>query len=168
MLLGRDNIIQIVDTHKYLIRVRDIHSQKRHYIDGFNDVNIINHRHCRAHRVMVQIETECGKSAIIGKTIYIQVVDEGVPRIVRSLDLAPGMIICPPIPDGNDRDLWVINHGVVVKKRHLVLSKASHIIFDECEFVVINGIPLLHDNSNHRFIRLFSRISLRLSRLGLK
>lgn len=168
MLLGQDNIIQIVDKNRYLMRIRDIHSPKQHFINETNVIDIINHKHCKTHHVMIRIETECGKIVVINRHIYLQVLDDNIPRTIFAQDIRPGMIIYPPIPSNSDADLWIIQHGVVVKYRHLVLSNASHIIFDECDYVIVNGVPLLHNNAKNRRVRRISRISKRLARIGLR
>jgi len=169
MLIGQDNTLQVYSEKEYSVLIRNIHMKIEDVMisEGvYTDILAIKHH--KKYKVVTRLLLENGKHVDIGQDTILHVVEEhDRPRLIPAKNIQHGHIICPPIPSYADIRTWAATYGVGVKTRQLILAKVSTIIFDKCEYVPINGVPILHDNHEDKNIRKLAKRSNSLARLIL-
>ena len=153
MLVGQDNFISTTDGGD--VKVSTIRGKLDNIIiDDNNTTSLLSIKHHKKFKVMTKIILEDDTYVVVGKHTYVQIVEEhDIGRIIEAMEVQPGQLLCQPLPPYADIRLWGANYGIAIKAKQTILYKASTILFDDCEFVTINNIPILHDNHQFRNIR---------------
>ena len=134
-----------------------------------DNTKVLSIRRHKKYKVMIKVIFNDDSYIIVGKNTYLQIVEEhDIGRIIEAKDVQPGQLLCPPLPPYADIFTWGSTYGIGIKKRQTMLQKVSTIVFDECEYININGIPVLHDNYEHRIVRHVARRSTSIGNLLLK
>jgi hypothetical protein len=168
MLLGQDCVVDTIVGGNVSIssiknKLNDV------IIEDQLAINILSIKHHKKFKVMIKLILEDDSYVIVGKNTYLQVVEEhDIGRILEAKDAYAGQIICPPIPNYVDKILWASSYGKCIKAKQTVLYKASTVVFDNCDYVTISGIPILHDNYEFRKIRRIAKRSNSIANLLLK
>jgi hypothetical protein len=153
MLVGDDCLLSTLDGGD--IKISTINGKLNNVIVDENvTTTLLSIKHHKKFKLMTKLIFEDNSYVIIGKHTYVQVVEEhDIGKLIEAMDVQPGQLLCPPLPSYADIRLWGDSFGIAVKAKQTILYRASTILFDECEYLTINGVPILHDNHQFRHIR---------------
>jgi hypothetical protein len=167
MLLGQDNYVQIYDDKKYSILLKNIKGRTEDIIiDDSNYTDILAIKNHKKYRVLIRLIFENGTQVDLGKETMLQVVEgHDSAKLIPAKAVKPGQRVCPPIPPYADP---AKASGFIIMFKETRMLLASTVIFGKCDYVLINGIPILHDNEEDKNIRKVARRSNSLANLLLK
>ena len=153
MLVGQDCTVDTINSGT--VKISTIHHKLSDIIINQElTTNILAIKHHKKYKVMIKLTFNDDSCVILGKNTYVQIVEEhDIGKIVEAKDVHGGQILCPPLPPYADIRLWGEIYGKPIKLKQTLLYKASTVLFDKCEYVVIDGAPIIHDNSQFDALR---------------
>lgn len=167
MLLGQENYVQIYYDKKYSILLKNIEGYTKNIIiNNSTYTDILAIKNHKKYKVLIRLIFENGAQVDLGKETMLQVVEEyDSAKLIPAKDVQLGQRVCLPISPYTDP---VKAYGFIIVLKETRMLFASTVIFDKCDYVLINGIPILHDNEEEKNIRKIAKKSNLLANLLLK
>lgn len=154
MIIGQECKLLSQADRTYSIAIGNIEGAvKNVIIDEDRKVDLLAVRHKKSRKVMVKITTTDDNFVIVDRRTMFQIKDMGKARIIEAANIKKGHIICSS------------THEIEVKSNELIMCKASILVFDKCDYVTINHLPIVHDNYEDRGIRRMAKRSNLLASL---
>lgn len=168
MLIGQECKVLATADRTYSVAVGGLGTSLNNVVvNETEQTKILSVRHHKKRRVMVKISLENDNFVIVGYDTMFQIVEDNIASFVDARGIKKGQFICPPIPPYCNPADWAKAYGFRVKSRDQIMCKVSTIVFDKCEYVVINHVPILHDNHEYKTIRKVAKKSNSVAQLLL-